>query len=201
MHVGTARPDRCGVTTKLCLWDGLWDWAEGLINRSCEAGVIYIISLTWPEINDSLLYMSFITLNLLLLFSSLKLYAHTHAQTHQVHETSYYVVNMCNYDGGRVGQIERDRDGRTQSLHESTVGGSHMGHIFKWAEPAQSIKLNVSVSTESVCYHQDECTDHWGQLTTPKLPSKNPVLNLLCSVSLSSNLFSFMSSPLVYIFR
>lgn len=113
--------------------------------------------------------------------SSLKLYAHTHAQSHQVHETSYYVVNMCNYDGGRVGQIERDRDGRTQSLHESTVGGSHMGHIFKWAEPAQSIKLNVSVSTESVCYHQDESTDQWGQLTTPKLPSKNPVSSLLCS--------------------
>lgn len=109
------RPGRTdvGVTPKLCLWDGLWDWAEGLINRSCEAEVIYIISLTRPEINDSLLYMSFITLNLLLLFSSLKLYAHTHAQIHQVHETSYYVVNTCNYDGDGVGQKERDRDGRT----------------------------------------------------------------------------------------
>lgn len=124
------------------------DWAEGLINRSCEAEVIYIISLTRPEINDSLLYMSFITLNLLLLFSSLKVYAHTHAQTHQVHETSY-----CeNYDGDGAGQIGRQRPRWKDAIfvHASTVGGSHMGQIFKWAEPAQSIKLKVSVSTENM---------------------------------------------------
>lgn len=53
--------------------------------------------------------MSFITLNLLLLFSSLKVYAHTHAQTYQVHEISYY-VNMCNYDRDGVGQIERETE-------------------------------------------------------------------------------------------
>lgn len=149
MHVGTARPDRCGVTPKLCLWDGLWDWTEGLINRSCEAEVIYVISLTRPEINDSLLYMSFITLNLLLLFSSLKVYAHTHAQTHQVHETSYY-VNMCNYDSDGVGRIERER----QKWKDTIFGWEYCGRESHGTY-FQMSKASTIYKAKGFCVHRE----------------------------------------------
>lgn len=126
------------------------DWAEGLINRSCEAEVIYIISLTRPEINDSLLYMSFIKLNLLLLFSSLIVYVHTHSNS----PGAWNLIQCeCVWLWWRWSGTDRKRETEMEGCNLCACeycGRESHGTVFKWAEPAQSIKLKVSMSTESM---------------------------------------------------